>query len=189
MDKRLFIATKIKFTQQVYGAFHYIKDNLAKGKIKWTDMEQSHITLKFLGQTDEELIPQIEQELAQIAIHTQPTTVKMQSIGVFPNMRRPRVLWLGLEENQILTQLASDIDLAMSGLGFQREERDFRPHITLGRIKFLPDRQALEHIIDKYSGYYFQDIPVRQIILYQSELMPQGPVYTALARFDLGRKP
>ncbi len=185
MAKRLFIAIKVKFDPDTYKAFHYIQDQLYREKIKWVDVDNVHLTIKFLGDTDEDLIPEIKNALEDLTQGFNSTRLKMRSIGVFPNLQRPRVLWIGLEDNETVSQLAKSIDEAMTTLGYEPEQREFKPHITLGRIKFLRDRRTLQQLIDKYDGHYFQDIPVEEIILYESQLRREGPVYTALGKFPL----
>ncbi len=186
MGKRLFIAVKVKFGQETTKAFHYIQRQLEREKIKWVDPDNVHLTIKFLGDTDEELIDDIKQSLENITQAFPPTRLKMKSMGVFPGMHRPRVLWLGLEHDPVVWQMAATIEQAMTSLGFEPEERDFKPHITLGRIKFLRDRRTLQHLLDKYNNHFFQEIPVDKIILYESQLQPSGPIYTPLGRFRLG---
>ena len=185
MGKRLFIAVKVKFDHDTLKAYHYIQSQLEGEKIKWVDPHNVHMTIKFLGDTDEGLIDEIKLRLDDIARSFPPTQLNMKSIGVFPGMYRPRVLWLGLEYEPIVWQLAATIEEAMETLGFEPERRDFKPHITLGRIKFLRDKRALQYLLDKYKNYFFQQIPVKEIILYESELQPTGPVYTPLGRFSL----
>ena len=185
MGKRLFIAVKVKFDQDTTKAFHYIQSQLEREKIKWVDPHNVHLTLKFLGDTDEGLIDDIKQNLENITQAFPPTRLEMKSMGVFPGVHRPRVLWLGLEHDPVVWQLTAAIEEAMTSLGFEPEEREFKPHITLGRIKFLRDRKALQHLLDRYNDHFFQDIPVDEVVLYESQLQPSGPIYTPLGRFPL----
>ena len=185
MTKRLFIAIDIKPDRDTLNHIHRIQNRLSDEAIKWVDTSGIHLTLKFLGETDEALIPEIEEKLRQIASTHKSTRLEMRSMGVFPNPQRPRVIWLGMTSDGILSDLVKRIDNRMQELGYQPEEREFKPHITLGRVKFLKNRKNLQKLLDTYSQTYFQDIPVDEIILYESQLTPKGARYTALARFKL----
>ena len=185
MTKRLFIAVKITPDTDTLNHIYRIQQRLEHEKIKWVDTNGIHITLKFLGDTDEQLIPQIEQQLQQIATKHKTTSLTLQDIGVFPNEQRPRVLWIGTNPNTELQKLAQDIDNAMEKLGYEKEQRPFKPHITLGRIKFLKDKRSLHKLLEQYKDKYFQDNNIDQFILYESTLTPKGAKYTALKTFKL----
>ena len=185
MGKRLFIAAKLPLSDQTRKKIDFIRDRLNYEKIKWVEPQNVHLTLKFLGDTDEELIPQIEEKLQQIAGQIPVNQVEVKGLGVFPNPFKPRVLWLGLQYEPALKELYDLIENEMELLGYEREHRDFKPHITLGRIKFLKNRKNLQFLLDKFKNTEFQSVKVNKIILFESELFPTGPVYTELAELQL----
>ena len=185
MNKRLFIATKIKLETKTYQTIYQIQRTLAKEKIKWVELSNIHLTLKFLGDTDTEIIPKITEKLEEIALSFSPTLLQMHSIGIFPHLKRPRVLWIGLDDNQKIVELANIIDDYMIDLGFEAEKREFKPHITIGRIKFLKNIRLMKDIINQYKDIIFQQVPIQEFILYESILRPQGPMYKAIAKFKL----
>jgi 2'-5' RNA ligase len=185
MGRRLFIAIKVSPDADTLNHIYRIVKRLEGEAIKWVDFSGIHLTLKFLGDTEPELIPEIKEALANLAQFHKSMNLKMEGIGVFPNPNKPRVLWLGLEQDEKLTQLAKHIEKEMEKIGFEPEQKEFKPHITLGRIKFIRDLRNLQKLLDQYKDKYFQDVAVEEIILYESTLTPAGARYKALAKFKL----
>ena len=183
--KRLFIAIPVEFQAKTIEHINDIKDELWSEKIRWVDTGNVHLTLKFLGDTPEELIDEIDASLNEIVENFSATSLNINGLGVFPNIHRPRVIWLGLSENEILSELYAQIEKQMQVLGFEPENRPFSPHLTLGRVKFLHNIRQLDRLIAKYKNFHFQDLPVKKVILYESILRPQGPLYTALGTYNL----
>ena len=150
---------------------------------RWTSIANQHVTLKFLGGTDESLLGDITTVCRSIASRHHPAVLSLSSLGSFPSRTRSRVLWIGLEDPRgLLTALASDLDRELARFGFETEARAFTPHLTLCRFKTptrLPDGPpeiALEH----------PDFDVSNFVLYQSHLSPKGARYEERERFVLG---
>jgi len=183
--KRIFIALKIDPGDNLIRMISTIRSLLGSEKINWVDPVNLHLTLAFLGDTDEERI-----KIADIAIRGKcrgsgEFSFDLRGTGVFRDFRDPRVIWAGIGECSRLTSIN---DLIMSGLkdtGFRLEERPFRPHLTLGRIKFIKNSRALESAIQKYRDIYFQQVNISEVIMYESILKPEGPVYKPVSRFKL----
>jgi len=113
--------------------------------------------------------------------------LKIEKIGVFPDMRKPRVLWCGIAGDvERLTVLQKRLDDDFAGLGFPQEERAFRPHLTLGRIKDAQGRSGINEAVNKHNAFFAGEFSCRELILFQSKLTPQGAVYTKLAQFAFG---
>lgn len=153
--------------------------------------ENFHITLKFLGEVEEKLIPQITQILENIATEFSPFTLKIAHPGVFPDEYKPRVIWMGTENTEVLKGLAKRIDEGMESLGFQREERDFKSHITLARVKNPKHGKYLfEKIIKQFSFQekdpHLLNFTVKEFVLMKSTLTSKGSIYSVLKRFFLG---
>jgi 2'-5' RNA ligase len=185
MNIRLFIASKIILDPSTKKHISSIRSKLHRENIKWVNTDIMHITYKFLGDTDEQLLPDIKDQLQEIAAKFPKTSLILKGMGVFPSPFKPRVLWLGFEENNILTKLAESIDKQLEQLGFETENRPFKPHLTLGRIKYLKDKNTLLELLKNYQTCQFQEIPINQITLFKSQLTPSGPIYTPLANFEL----
>jgi len=146
-----------------------------------------HITLKFLGEVEEKLIPDITDTLKNIANEFSKFTLKITRPGAFPDRVKPRVIWIGTENTDTLKELAKRIDEELSRLGFQKEAREFKSHITLARVKnFKNGKYVFDKILKNFSEkspqFQFQ---VRDFVLMKSTLTPKGSIYSVLERFHL----
>jgi 2'-5' RNA ligase len=184
---RLFIAIKLPPT--LIEALTKVQAGLrAAPAVRWSQPAQMHLTLQFLGDTSPAKIDPLIAALQQkIQGHYQPFSLQAQGLGVFPNLKRPRVIWAGLSgDTTRLHQLQQSVITATQSLGFAPEKRPFSPHLTLGRIKqrtqatdysklaqIVRDHQANIGLIGQFS--------VAQVSLMRSQLKPGGAIYTALA--------
>ncbi len=155
------------------------------GGVKWLKPENIHLTLKFLGETDREKIEAIGELLEETARRHSPFTIEVGDLGAFPEMKRPRVIWLGVERRRELIALAGDIEERLEGFGFEKEKRAFRPHLTLGRVKVPPDSSKLADAFRRIGAVSFVSLDVKMILLLQSTLTPHGAVYQVLSRHRL----
>lgn len=103
--------------------------------VKWVGPERLHLTLKFLGETDEARVPALGEALDRAAGAAGPLELRLAGVGAFPSLQAPRVLWIGVEGPPELERLHEAVDEALAELGFERERRDFHPHVTLGRAR------------------------------------------------------
>ncbi len=155
----------------------------------WVRIEDLHITLKFIGETSAEKTEMIKTALAAIPCRT-PISISFHGLGFFPNERRPRVLWAGIEAGSELTALAAAVETALHPLGIAPEERSFSPHLTLARFDTPRGLDALHAAIEKAGPIEFGATTAKEFHLYQSVLKPGGAEYTRLATFSFaGRKP
>ncbi|HAN19685.1 MAG: 2'-5' RNA ligase [Bacteroidetes bacterium GWC2_33_15] len=183
--KRTFIAIKISLSKETEKLFNEIKSKLNESKINWVDTHNMHITLFFLGDTKESQIPEICSQIERIARETNPFLFTCKGLGLFKNIHDPRVIWLGIKKSDSLNGLKQNIDFVMQDMGFEIEPPDFKPHITLGRIKFIKNKMLLAELVEKYRDYAFQDIPVNEVIFYESILTSQGPIYKEIQVYKL----
>jgi len=155
------------------------------GHIKWVRTESIHLTLKFLGDVEESKIDTIADSLKK-AVRTQKSfKISVSGTGAFPNIRQPRVLWVGIDEGkEILTSLASEIDRVCTALGFKPEKRKFSAHLTLGRVKFQKNINTTLNTMNaaNFKGGSFR---AEEIIIMKSELRPEGALYTPLHKIKL----
>ena len=156
--------------------------------VKWVIHENLHLTLKFLGNTQEILLPKIKESLLNIVLSYEPFYIKICTTGVFPNRRYPRVIWVGVEDSGILTKLKKDIEDAMVLLGYQKEDRGFNPHLTLGRVRSQKGVTNLVNELDNFKDRDFGSINVESIKLMKSELKPKGAEYSCLDEIPLGQE-
>ncbi|GAB4417032.1 MAG: RNA 2',3'-cyclic phosphodiesterase [Thermodesulfovibrionales bacterium] len=154
--------------------------------VRWVPVQNLHITLKFLGNTPEDLLQKIEEKLSRASAYCKPFDVKLCSVGVFPDEKRPRVIWIDLLDSDELVRLQEGIENSMVDLGFEKEGRPFSPHLTIGRIRSLKGRDSLLRAIRTLKDREFGNIRVDRVSLMRSELKPTGAQYTIMAEFKLG---
>ena len=184
---RTFIAIEIPKT--VISKIRELQDAIkASGfKIRWVRAENIHLTLKFLGDIEESKIVEIAEAVSKTAEEHSPISLKAKGIGVFPGIKRPRVLWVGLAgQLEALVKLQTTLDENSIVLDFPREKRPFKGHLTMGRIKDRIDVKKLGDALMAFRGFESETFTAGQIILYKSELTPSGAVYTKLVSVSLG---
>ena len=148
--------------------------------IRWVAPNNFHLTLKFLGAIDESKIEPIGVAIGDALRPFPPCTINAKGLGVFPSLKRPRVLWVGLN-GAGLVPLATQLESALVPLGFASEERTFTPHLTIGRWR-RGDRVdiAIEQELQRWANYEFGISQIQEVILFQSVLKPTGAIYTRL---------
>lgn len=182
---RTFIA--IEIPSEIKSALTALQTDLrrAGADVSWTKPENFHLTLNFLGEVDESRIGEVEKVCISSAAEFQPFTLSLNETGVFPNDRQPRVLWVGLSgEIEKAIEIRKSLDERLAVIGFEPEEKDFRPHLTIGRVK--SNRKTRELLALAYT----QQAPalsfmVTEIVLMKSELHPAGAEYTPIANAGL----
>ncbi len=182
---RLFIASPL--TEEIEKILAEVIFDLKqkRGRVKWVDAKNIHLTLKFLGETDESNVEPIKSAIQQVAVRHHKIDSSINKIGAFPNLNRPRVIWVGLSEGiDALKALASDTENEMAELGFEKEKRPFKTHLTLGRVK---DDAGLYDLKEAIKNYELepQAVIFDKIILFKSTLTPSGPIYDRLFEADL----
>lgn len=149
---------------------------------RWVPPEQLHLTLAFLGEVEEETVGKLGERLS--LIHTPPFQLSFSGTGCFPNRRRPRVLWAGLEPHPRLLHLAAGVHGAVLACGIPQEERPFSPHITLARFK-VPASRETGNFLDQHQKTDLPHLSVQEFTLFQSKLTSQGAVHTPIRNFAL----
>lgn len=164
-----------------------LRNSLKEGMIRWTKPGSVHLTIKFFGSISERDIEHIHGLLQESSKGFKPFELVAEKVGVFPNTRQPRVLWLGItSSDNALMNLQKQIDDDLHGLGFPREERTFRPHLTLGRTKAHRGIEGLSAVLEEFKDFKAGRFPAQGLTLYRSDLRPEGPLYTKLGYFPLG---
>ena len=157
--------------------------------VRWVAPENFHLTLKFLGDIDESRIDAIGDALEPAITPFPRCTINAKGLGVFPGLRQPRVLWVGFFGGH-LARLAASVDRALGPLEFSAGQRDFSPHLTIGRWR-QGGRPAgnLKLELNRWRDRDFGATKIDRVILYQSVLRPPGPVYTQLKVIELNDQP
>ncbi|HXE74096.1 MAG TPA: RNA 2',3'-cyclic phosphodiesterase [Candidatus Xenobia bacterium] len=158
----------------------------ARADVRWARAEGMHLTLKFIGEVSEGKLAAIRQALAAVR-SPQPVEMNFRGLGYFPNQRRPRVLWVGIDASANLTELVAQMETALEPLGIERENRAFVPHLTLGRFKSDRRLARLQEEIAALPTSEFGHVETGEFFLFQSKLSPKGAEYTKLERFDFVR--
>ncbi len=153
--------------------------------VKWEGPEKFHATIKFLGNVEEELLPSIVDTIAQSVKNFPAFEASYTNVGCFPSVKRPRVIWIGCENTDgTLLRIKDILDQALLPLGFEREERAFHPHVTLGRTK---SPKGLNNLISILESFTFEPrtFTCNEILLMKSAFKSQGSEYTRLHSFAL----
>ncbi len=183
---RAFIAVRIEadMVQKISEAQSQLKRNL--GGIRWVRKENLHLTLKFLGQVEENRITPIMTALEEALRAIPRFTMSGRGIGVFPDIKTARILWVGLKSEK-LSSLATAVEVAVETIGFKREKRDFSPHLTIGRWRsFKGQSEQLKQEVERWKDYNFGESQVEETVFFQSILKPQGAEYSPLGIIPLG---
>jgi 2'-5' RNA ligase len=149
-------------------------------EVGWVAIPSIHLTLKFLGEVDPEIIPKLAQSLETASISERPFELTLRNLGCFPNPGNPRVIWCGIDgATDALLRLQRNVEATCEQLGFPPENRDFKPHLTLGRVKGKRNLQPLVDCIKIGSGLE-SCFKADRVNIYRSTLKPQGAVYSVL---------
>ncbi len=178
--QRTFIAIRIYPGDEMSSCLLHLKQELQKEKIKWVDPGSLHITLRFLGDTDPGRVIKTGEALEKAVPGFASPEVVFRGLGLFRNLRDPRVLWIGMDPGKILPDVKEAIDRELDFIGVPPEDRSFRPHLTLARIKFLKDRELLGDLIREYRDFEYQSSLLKEVIYYESILGAGGPEYIPL---------
>jgi len=147
--------------------------------IKWIRPQNIHLTLKFLGDTDTALTAKIAAAMTSAAMSCPGVSLAAKNIGVFPDLKRPRVIWAGVNgQIEVLENLHRALDDHLADLGFPRDRRTFNAHLTLGRVKGKIVSDRMKAAIDGSKEFESKPFEADRIVLFKSELRPAGAVYT-----------
>lgn len=150
-------------------------------KIRWVATRNIHLTLKFLGEIDPSRIPGIIDQMDVAAGSMASFSLQAQGVGVFPNLRRARVLWVGLTGDlDRLSALQASLESGLESIGFSRESRKYRAHLTIGRARRRVDRQTIGAALEPVKDVASDPFRVDRLVLFKSVLKPAGAVYTQL---------
>ncbi len=189
MPKRLFIAVdpNQETQKKIIELISMIKRDYSFAGLRYTHPNNLHLTLRFLGDTDEKLIRNIQHSLDQICQLNDEFELNFSGLGVFPSRKNPRILWLGVANPAPVSSLASAISASIS-LKPESGNVRFTPHLTLGRFSenaSVNSAETLARLFSNLGNVHIGTSPVQEILLYQSTLRPEGPIYNVLSRHPL----
>jgi 2'-5' RNA ligase len=190
---RAFIAIDLpEFVQQALSrTSHILQDKFPSGSLRWVPVHNIHVTLQFLGEVREENVKAICQVIDYETAHRPVFELRVEGLGVFPSLHRPRVIWVGITRPPELTDLQKGIQNSLSRIGFPPEERPFAPHLTLARISQSASPEAIRRVGEITAASQIGElgtIHAVQVHLIRSDLRPSGAVYTYLHSASLREK-
>lgn len=144
-----------------------------------------HVTLKFLGQTEEDLAKEIAARVATACSGISPFTIKLKGMGAFPSLSNIRVVWVGIQNGEPLERIARSLEVSMAELGFREEKRGFKPHLTLARMRSGRNMRNIQDILKENAASEFGEYLIDRINLKKSVLSPQGPSYSVVFEHHL----
>lgn len=178
---RTFIA--IELNEEMRSELSSLQSVLKKSEadVKWVGPELIHLTLKFLGNIDDGKVKETQNILSDIVKNFKPFFLSLRDIGAFPKLSYPKVIWVGVDEGKTkVSKLAKELEDRLEKIGISKEEKEFHPHITLGRVKSPKNRENLKNIIETTKFEPKSRIDVNRLTLFKSQLTPQGPIHTPL---------
>jgi 2'-5' RNA ligase len=155
--------------------------------VRWVEPNRIHLTLKFFGDIDEEACDGIMDAVGRAVSDVKPFTITIKALGGFPRWKNPRVVWMGVEDGAgVLKPLQGAIEKCLGEIGYPREEREFKPHLTLGRVRSGKGRPELLKRMEGFLHVELGEFRVERLVLFKSDLRPTGPMYTELKALILG---
>lgn len=185
--KRIFAAIDVSDSARaaVSDYIEFLRGEFPQARVGWAKAEKLHLTVKFLGETDDGQLERFTGAVENAAKKFQPFALKIGGAGVFPSAQNARVLWLGVsDENNNLQKLSASLETECERRGFPKENRKFKAHLTVARLRQNTDLRLIEkHLSDALQ--IAEPFPVWEIVIYESELLPHGSRYSALLRCKL----
>lgn len=184
---RLFIAADVSEEVRAAVAGQVARLREANCDVAWVKPENYHLTLKFLGETPDGRLDDIKASLDFVAVSRATFELEMRGMGCFPERGAPRVVWIGTAVGRdALSALARDVETAMEEIGFQREQREFSAHLTIGRMRGPRGAERLRRLLTAEAETVFDRCVVDELRLYKSTLAPGGSIYDVIHSAMLG---
>jgi RNA 2',3'-cyclic 3'-phosphodiesterase len=161
-----------------------LREAVPDASASWSKPENVHLTLKFFGNVAQDKLTRISDAAAQVASEFSSFQIRIGGTGVFPRRSRPQVLWIGVEDaSGRLAELQHRLEDEFVNEGFSKEDRGYRPHLTIARLRRPEDARPLAeaHIQTKFS---FIDVPVNEFVVFRSQLSPKGSIYTVISKHE-----
>jgi 2'-5' RNA ligase len=156
-------------------------------KIKWVEKQNLHLTLRFLGEVKPETVPRIDDAMRKSCEGIAPFDMVLKGAGCFPERGRPRVVWVAVEDGaDTAKRIAERLRKELSGLPVKPDDKAFKAHITIGRIKKVGDRDAFHATLENLKELFLGSQTINTIELMESQLTPGGPIYSVSSRIPLG---
>ncbi|UCD92932.1 MAG: RNA 2',3'-cyclic phosphodiesterase [Methanobacteriota archaeon] len=178
MTFRAFIAVDVEPSEKMVQFHSSLRET--GSPLKLVDLQNLHLTLKFLGNTEDDLVPKITEIMEESIRGMAPFSVEFRGTGAFPSLKHMKVVWVGVRNIENLRTMAEYMNDELAGLGFKREKRKFSPHLTLARVKGARNKDRLADAIRSWGDEDFGDLLVDGLRLKKSVLSPKGPTYSTV---------
>lgn len=178
---RSFLAVKVHPNPSIEEFFNAMKNT--NGDFKPVRLDQLHFTLKFFGEIDEAKVAELRGVVVEVLKGMEPLSFELFGCGAFPSENYIKVLWLGSKSGEKLVKLGEELQTAFTELGFKKNK--FSPHLTLFRVKSKKNKKQIQDVLGSYKKTSFGTVEVTELLLMESELTPQGPIYTVVERFNI----
>ncbi|MFC1631709.1 RNA 2',3'-cyclic phosphodiesterase [Candidatus Omnitrophota bacterium] len=182
---RSFIA--LELSEEIHRQLKQAQDQLkaAQADVKWVDPQGIHLTLRFLGNVSPQLLEEIKPQLEELGQSHRQFKLEIKQLGAFPKIEYPRVIWIGIEQGKDRAlKLAEDLEQRLLNFGFQKEKREFKPHLTLGRVRSAQNREQLKNLLQSVT-ITPSAMQAVNLCLFKSTLTPQGAIYQPLHKTQL----
>lgn len=186
MSKRLFIAIKLDPSEEMLRRIRYFKKNLQEENINWIKTEHFHLTLKFLGKTSGSKIEELSRILKEVADDFQSFEMTIKDVALFGSQYSPRVIWLGVEPEDLLKRLNQKIVSKLQSIAMDSDRQNFVPHLSIARIRKIHHKIHFKQVFEKAEQGFIQSQKVGKIILFESILLAKGAEYAIVEEFPLG---
>lgn len=186
--KRLFIAIKIEPNKAFLDVYDNLISKLSYENLRFVEPDKLHLTLRFLGDTEESKIGDIDKMMQKSAETAKAFTLNIRNTGVFGSSYNPRVIWFGIDHNEFLTHLHTRIELDLTKVGLYPDRQNYVPHLTLSRIKQLKDGKLFQRIINDFREIEIMKQEVGSFSLIESILQKEGPIYKTLSTYTLQKQ-
>jgi 2'-5' RNA ligase len=184
--KRIFVALKIDPEDLFMKICSSLASKLEHEKITWVSMQNVHLTLAFLGNTEEERVKVASIVVKQKCSGFGEFDFTIKGTGIFKSTHDPKVIWAGVEKSEQLIRLNEIIVSGLTATGFDIAEHPFRPHITLGRVRSVRNPNSFKAAAEFYKDTKIQKVHAEDVLLFESILKPAGPLYKPIGKFKLG---
>lgn len=184
--RRLFVALRPLPVAGLFGIARQLDRNLGEKGIRYVSESNMHLTLKFIGETPIERISSVAHVLGSLAPLYRPFTLIPSGVGFAGAPKAPKIIWTEFGMIPELTEIHLKINDELAHLGFRKEIKRFVPHITLGRIKSLVNRSRFQTVLAQYKHIKIDSMTADTLLLYESILTPDGPIYKVIEHYKLG---
>ena len=189
---RTFIAIDFpkEILEKISRIITFLQSQTTEKALKWVETDIMHLTLKFIGEISEDAARDVQTIMRHTLQGQNAFEVSIEGLGMYPNPKNPRVVWLGISAEKALFDIQKNLDLALQKINIPSEKRGFSPHLTIARLRKSTDVKTIRLIGETLSQFKVDSLGtvlIKEIRLYQSQLTPTGPIYTPLLKIPLNQ--